>query len=726
MGLYYIQNKKFKQTTKDVYYMSSQRSLKDIVEIIASETKLGKDEIHKRINDKMEELEEFVTELGAAHIVAREMSVDLSSEPPIQVQSQLTIDQLAPEITSVNVLGRVVRIYNPHTFKKKDGSDGILQSILIEDKTGGVRVVFWDQIVNELKTNNVKIGDPIRILNGYTKIGRDQSVEVHLGIRSQIQIRPSGIDESKLPEAQSTFLKISDIQGNEINLSLIAKITQIDDILEFERSDGTKGVKKGLIVGDETGEIYVNFWNDKAADIDEMSLGDIIEVIGLVAKEGLRGFTELHSSTYTVISKLDKTDDIIVKKGFIASSSISDSQLTPIDDITNVGGLISTKGIIVNVVPIYEFTRNDGSKGKVRNISISDTTGIIGVVLWDDKTHLINDKDINKILIIKNGSVQKGRNADVEIHCGTQTLIDIKSSDSDDIEPLDFDFINIKDITDDLEKVHVKGIITDLPPIQDIVTKNNETVQLRNLKIEDQTASIRITCWRNNVSKLTGFSVGDNIELFNAKIKEDTGYGLELLIERTTIIKKSLSNSSSPQGFVSSLSVSPKESNLDKLKDIEDIEEGDNVTIQATVIKLIEKQFVYPLCPECKKKTKKENSDYICSEHGEISAPLNRILFTFIANDGTGNINVLCAGKLAEIVLGMSADDAARMVDENESDKAPYNYLQAKNFVNSEFIINGKVNKNPYLKSLEIIAESIEKVKYSEATKTLINQIHTD
>lgn len=710
----------------DVYYMSSQRSLKEIIEIISTETNLGKEEIHKRINDKMEELGEFVTELGAAHIVAREMSVDLSSEPPIQVQSQLTIDQLTPEITSVNVLGRIQRIYNQYTFKKKDGTDGILQSILIEDKTGKVRVVFWDQIVSELQNKNAKVGDPIRILNGYTKLGRDQSIEVHLGIRSQVQIRPSGIDDSQLPEAQSTFVKIKDIKENEIDLSLHAKITQIDDLLEFERSDGTKGRKKGLIVGDETGEISISLWNEKVDLADNLALGDIIEAIGLAAKEGLRGFIELHSSRYTSISKLDNVDDIIVKKGFIGSSAGVDSQLTTIENITSIGNLISTKGIIVNIVPIHEFSRDDGSQGKVRNISISDNSGIINVVLWDDKTELIKTEDINKLLIIKNGYTRKGRNADIEIHCGNQTILDIKSSDSTDIDPLEFDFIEIKNISDDMEEVHVQGVITDLSAVQDIVTKNNETIQVRNLRIEDQTASIRITSWRDNVSKLTGLAVGDTIELFNAAVKEDTGYGLELLITRNTIVKKSSSSSSNPQGFVSSLTVSPKETNLERLKDIEDIEEGDEVTIQATVIKLIEKQFVYPLCPECKKKAKKENSNYTCSEHGKVDDPLNRILFTFIANDGTGNINVLCAGKLAEIVLGVSADDAARMVEKSESDKAPYNYLKSKNFVNSELIISGKVNKNTYLDSLEIIANSIETVKYSEATKTMINQIHTN
>ncbi|MCE7743480.1 MAG: DUF2240 family protein [Candidatus Heimdallarchaeota archaeon] len=708
--------------------MSSQRSLKEIIEIISNETSLGKEEIHKRINDKMEELGEFVTELGAAHIVAREMSVDLSSEPPIQVQSQLTVDQLAPEITSVNILGRILRIYDRYSFKKKDGTDGVLQSILIEDTTGKVRVVFWDQIVSELQDKNVKVGDPIRILNGYTKLSRDQSVEVHLGIRSQVQIRPSGVDETNLPEVQSMFVKIKDIKRNEIDLSLVARITQIDDLLEFERKDGTKGKKRGLLVGDETGEIHINFWNDKVDAIDSLAFGDIIEVVGLAAKEGLRGFTELHSSRYTNVSKQDKAEDIIVKKGFVGSGTGTavDAQLTTIEQITGVSDLVSTKGLIVNIVPIHEFTREDGTKGKVRNVSISDKSGIIGVVLWDDKTELITEEDINKVLFIKNGYTRKGRNDDIEIHCGNQTLLDTKPSDSDDIEPLDFDFMDIKDISDDLVEIHVKGIITDLSAVQDIVTKNNDTVQLRKLKIEDQTASIRITSWRENVSKLTGLAVGDHIELFNAKVKEDTGYGSELLITRNTIVKKSLSNSSNPQGFVSSLTVSPKETNLEKLKDIEDIEEGDDVTIQATVIKLIEKQFVYPLCPECKKKTKKENSNYTCSEHGKVTEPLNRILFTFIANDGTGNINVLCAGKLAEIVLGMSANDAARMVDENESDKAPYQYLKAKNFVNSELIISGKVNKNPYLKSLEIIANSIERVKYNEATKAMINQIHTD
>ncbi|MHA1514908.1 MAG: DUF2240 family protein [Candidatus Heimdallarchaeaceae archaeon] len=432
--------------------MSSQRSLKEIVDIISTETSMGKEEIHQLINDKMEELGEFVTQLGAVHIVAREMGVDLSSEPPIQVQTTLSIDQLVLELNSVNLIGRIYRIYNQHNFKKKDGSNGVLQSVLIEDKTSKIRVVFWDQKVVELQDTNCKIGDPIRILNGYTKAGRDESVEVHLGTRSQIQIRPSGIDDSELPAFESEFSKIKNIRGNEIDLSLIGKVTQKDDILEFERSDGSKGNKQGLVLGDETGEIYVNFWNEKADDVQDIGLGDIIEVVRLASKVGLKGHLELHSSKYTNIVKRDNLADIIVKKGFVGSGTDIAAQLLPINQITELSSLISAKGLIINVNPLHEFSRENGSKGKVRDITISDSTGIIRVVLWDDKTQLINENDINKIISIINGFTRKGRYSDIEIHCGNQTRVDVESIDSNSISQYLLDFTNIKDVTDEMIK----------------------------------------------------------------------------------------------------------------------------------------------------------------------------------------------------------------------------------------------------------------------------------
>ncbi len=706
---------------------NNQRTLKEIVEIISVEAGLGKEEIHQLINSKMDELGDFVTELGAAHIVAREMGVDLSSEPSTPVQTLMNIDQLAAaDITNVNVLGRILRIYDPLKFKKKDGNEGLLLSAFVEDKTSKIRVVFWDQKASELLQSNCKNGDPIRIFNGYTRSGRDGSIELHLGLRSQLQIRPSGIKDEDLPELKQTFTKIIDVTANEIDVSVIGKVTQIDDILEFERSSGTKGQKRGLIIGDETGEIYVNFWNEKVDKLENVNLGNIIELNGLSAKVGIKGFIELHSNRFTSTSLNTQVEDIVVKKGFIGITKEIEGQLTKIDQISDAIKLVSTKGLILNVNSLHEFSRENDTTGRVRDLLISDNTGIMRIVLWDDKTQDISEKDVDKILSILNGYIRINKYSGLEIHCGNQTQIIAEEVDSEVLKQFQIEFQELAGITNEQTEVHVSGIITELSPIQEIVTKDNENVRLQNLKIEDSTSEIQITSWRDNINKLTNLKVGDGIELYNAQVKEDSGYGIKLQISRNTIVKKSANSNSSPQGFVSSLDVSKMEVQFPSIQDIEDIKEGVDVLIQATVVKLIEKQFVYPLCPECNKKVKKENDDFLCAEHGVVESHVNRILFTFVANDGTGEINVLCAGKLAENVMGISADIAAKMVEEHDSVKAPYSYLKTRDFVNSEFLIGGKVSKNEFLNSLEIVAKTMERVRYNEATKGLIKQIYSE
>ncbi len=712
--------------------MSNQRSLKDIVNIISSEAGLGKEEINQLINNKMDELGEFVTALGAAHIVAREMGVDLSSEPKVTVPPMINVDQLVPEITNVNLLGRITRIYDQFVFKKKDGSDGVLQSIILEDKTGTIRVVFWDQKAGEFQKGNCSLGDPIRIIGAYTRKVKDGSTEVHLGIRSNLQIRPSGIKNEDLPESKDSFFKINEIKGSEVDVSIKGQITQVDDILEFERKDGSKGTKRGLIIGDETGEVLVNFWNEKSSQVKDLELGDIVSVIGLSSKIGLKGLIELHSNRFTNFTKEETKADFIVKKGLVGTISKESLKVSKLNEISKINQLISVKGLIIKVYPIHEFSRQTGSKekaqnkGKVQNIIISDDSCLMRIVLWDDKTALIDSKDTDKILSIINGNTRKGRITDIEIHCGNQTQVDLEEVEIDVVKQYQVKFTNLNDITPTEISVNVRGVITEFNPVQEITTKENETIKLQRFKINDQTAEIKITCWRDNVQKLANLGGGERIEIYQAKVKEDSGYGHELIITGNSFLKKAIHNDMTPQGFVPSSTISNLGSQIHMINDIEDIKEDEIVTIQGTVVKLNETQFVYSSCPECKKKVNKQDKLYVCKEHGAVEKPINRILFSFIVNDGTGNVNILCAGKLAEMIIGMSADAVSRMVDEQESEKAPYSILRNKGFENSELIISGKVNKNQYINSLEIIARSIEEVRYKEAAKNMVKQLFTE
>jgi len=49
---------------------------------------------------------------------------------------------------------------------------------------------------------------------------------------------------------------------------------------------------------------------------------------------------------------------------------------------------VSIRGEVVAVTPVREFTRQDGTKGRVVNVTVRDSTGACRVVLWDDDVEL--------------------------------------------------------------------------------------------------------------------------------------------------------------------------------------------------------------------------------------------------------------------------------------------------------------------------------------------------
>ena len=52
---------------------------------------------------------------------------------------------------------------------------------------------------------------------------------------------------------------------------------------------------------------------------------------------------------------------------------------------------VSIHGEVVAVTPVREFVRQDGTKGRVVNVTLRDVTGACRVVLWDDDVALVTD-----------------------------------------------------------------------------------------------------------------------------------------------------------------------------------------------------------------------------------------------------------------------------------------------------------------------------------------------
>ncbi|MEJ2242447.1 MAG: OB-fold nucleic acid binding domain-containing protein [Candidatus Bathyarchaeota archaeon] len=133
-------------------------------------------------------------------------------------------------------------------------------------------------------------------------------------------------------------------------------------------------------------------------------------------KEGVCNFLSDETAARIVASELGlKT----LQKPIQLKIQIKD--LIPgLNDVTILGNVIS-------IYPSKIFRRRDWTIGKLASILVSDSTGKLRVVLWDNKTEIIeNDKIQKKQKIrISHGYVRQGLDGNPELHLGEKGTIDI-------------------------------------------------------------------------------------------------------------------------------------------------------------------------------------------------------------------------------------------------------------------------------------------------------------
>jgi len=83
---------------------------------------------------------------------------------------------------------------------------------------------------------------------------------------------------------------------------------------------------------------------------------------------------------------------------------------------------LSIIGTIKKIFGTYRFDKEDGTKGKVGSFLLSDSTGHIRVVLWDDQVKYFrkNDFNVSRTVYIVNGYTKQGKDRlGIEIHLNT-------------------------------------------------------------------------------------------------------------------------------------------------------------------------------------------------------------------------------------------------------------------------------------------------------------------
>ncbi|MCZ2807871.1 MAG: OB-fold nucleic acid binding domain-containing protein [Candidatus Bathyarchaeota archaeon] len=94
-----------------------------------------------------------------------------------------------------------------------------------------------------------------------------------------------------------------------------------------------------------------------------------------------------------------------------------------------VSGLndVTVAGQVVAVYAPKTFTRRDWTEGKLASLLVSDKSGTLRVVLWDDKVELVEKGKIQReqTIRISHGYVREGLDGKPELHLGQRGSIKI-------------------------------------------------------------------------------------------------------------------------------------------------------------------------------------------------------------------------------------------------------------------------------------------------------------
>jgi len=253
-----------------------------IIGKIAEKSGLSEDEIRERINKKIKAFAGLLTEVGAAYAVAKELGADISVDR--ELSQRVAIKDLKPGMERVDVVGRILRIFPPRTFKK-DGRTGKYCRLIIGDETGTTRVTLWNRDVSLVEQGKLENGQIIEIINGYVREYNGEPV-LSLSFDSRIVVNPEVDNAEKLPEAQNVLVKVKDLMPDMQNADVILKVVRIFPAKTIKREDEEIEMR-AFIGADETGSVRAVLWDEKAKiNIRE---GDVVKIVSGYTREGLSG-----------------------------------------------------------------------------------------------------------------------------------------------------------------------------------------------------------------------------------------------------------------------------------------------------------------------------------------------------------------------------------------------------------------------------------------------------
>jgi ssDNA-binding replication factor A large subunit len=195
--------------------------------------------------------------------------------------------------TKVNVLGKAKRLSPVSDFLRKDSSSGRIMRLVLEDGTGQVPVVIWNENALLLE-RTLKEGFRLKLVNAKVKRTSARGSEIHVNSDTYVEAIPPIGKISRIGDLKDGSDQV-DVEGEVVAKPVIRQVKtsrgEVVKLAVFELMDGT-------------GVIWVSAWRKHAETVGNLKAGERIRLEDVYVRKGFQEQLELSTRNATSIAVL--------------------------------------------------------------------------------------------------------------------------------------------------------------------------------------------------------------------------------------------------------------------------------------------------------------------------------------------------------------------------------------------------------------------------------------
>jgi len=228
--------------------------------------------------------------------------------------------------------------------------------------------------------------------------------------------------------------------------------------------------------------------------------------------------------------------------------------------------------------------------------------------------------------------------------------------------------------------------------------KNDKKGKVCSIMVGDDTGTMRVVFWNDQVSLTETFQEEDILALKQGYVRENNGNKEVHVGEKSTITVN-------PEG--ETITVTRQRVAFQR-KTIQELQSGeDGAEVLGTIVQVFDPRF-FNVCSNCGKKVTQAQTGFTCNEHGVVQPSLSYVM-NVVLDDGTGTIRSVLWKNQTNHLLTKQETDMAKYKD----NIASFEDIKT-DLLGEQVKMIGRVQHNQMFDRLELNVQIVEKAKPEE------------